>query len=66
MVNTLEDSSAVNRDSIVFDSDSDYDHMKCIFDSLPATLSREQREKAINLLSCQELALLGQLLTAQY
>jgi hypothetical protein len=40
MVTTLEDSSGVNRDSLVLDSDSNYDHMKCIFDPLPEMLSR--------------------------
>jgi predicted aspartyl protease len=45
MVTTPEESSVTKREV-----EGDYDHMKCIFDSLPETLSREQREKAIDLL----------------
>jgi hypothetical protein len=53
VVRTLEDSSAVKLDVIdecTFKSRGDYDHMKCIFDSLPETLSHEQRVKTVNLL----------------
>ena len=53
LISTLEQGSAVNNNDsndLTSFSDDEYGHMKCIFESLPETLSTEQRDRAINLL----------------